>query len=214
MPSTSMRCAPCWRATGGEERRPPRRAAGPRTAGRGGPCHAARRPAGPGAAALEARSTATHWIIRVREGGRERQRIEVTTDLPETAPRLADANGDGAPDLWVPVIGGNADTAWICGSCSRPRRASAGPGRTAASPSRGTGRAGWWRWARWLLRHLLCLLRHRAGWRPAGAVRHRAAARGRGAARAPRRRNSRRPPAARRLRPRTRRLPGRRLPVP
>jgi hypothetical protein len=61
---------------------------------------------------LRAASSAEHWVIRVQEGGIDSQRIEVQTDLPRTRPRLADANGDGAPDLWVPVIGGNANTAW------------------------------------------------------------------------------------------------------
>ena len=68
----------------------------------------------PGDTALElrAQSTAEHWIIDVLEGGVPGQRIEVQTDLPDVRPALADANGDGAPDLWVPVIGGNANTAW------------------------------------------------------------------------------------------------------
>ena len=68
----------------------------------------------PGAPPLTLRAAATqdHWIIEVLDGGAAVQRIEVQTDLPETMPRLADANGDGAADLWVPVIGGNATTAW------------------------------------------------------------------------------------------------------
>jgi len=48
----------------------------------------------------------------VQEGGIEAQRIEVESDLLEVRPRLADANGDRAPDLWIPVIGGNVNTAW------------------------------------------------------------------------------------------------------
>lgn len=81
------------------------------------PAEAARttlRAARPGNTPLELRATSTaeHWVIEVLEGGVASQRIAVQTDLPERPPRLADANGDGAPDLWVPVIGGNADTAW------------------------------------------------------------------------------------------------------
>ncbi|WP_244407184.1 hypothetical protein [Roseomonas fluvialis] len=61
---------------------------------------------------LEARSTDAEWIIRVTEAGAETQVITVETDLPERRPFLADADGDRAADLWVPVIGGNASTAW------------------------------------------------------------------------------------------------------
>lgn len=61
---------------------------------------------------LRATSSAEYWTIDVLEGGVSSQRIEVQSDLPNLAPRLADANGDGAMDLWVPVIGGNANTAW------------------------------------------------------------------------------------------------------
>lgn len=61
---------------------------------------------------LRAEHGQDHWRILVLEGGMESQRIEVQSDLPEVRPRLADADGDGAPDLWVPVIGGNANTAW------------------------------------------------------------------------------------------------------
>ena len=61
---------------------------------------------------MQASSTQDHWVIRVLEGGVDSQRIEVQSDLPDVLPRLADTNGDGAADLWVPVIGGNANTAW------------------------------------------------------------------------------------------------------
>ncbi len=72
------------------------------------------RAARPGNTPLELRAefAAEHWTIGVLEGGVESQRISVQSDLPEVAPRLAETNGDGAPDLWVPVIGGNANTAW------------------------------------------------------------------------------------------------------
>ncbi|MBR0671816.1 hypothetical protein [Neoroseomonas soli] len=68
----------------------------------------------PGAPPLTLRATSSqeHWTISVLEGGIESQRIEVQSDLPDMLPRLADTNGDGAVDLWVPVIGGNANTAW------------------------------------------------------------------------------------------------------
>jgi hypothetical protein len=52
------------------------------------------------------------WTIRVLEAGSEVQRIAVTSDLPRTAPRIADADGDRAGDIWVPVIDGGANTAW------------------------------------------------------------------------------------------------------
>ncbi|MBR0649313.1 hypothetical protein GXW78_06545 [Roseomonas terrae] len=68
----------------------------------------------PGATPLELRATSNdeYWVIDVLEGGVSSQRIEVQSDLPNTLPRLIDTNGDGAADLWVPVIGGNANTAW------------------------------------------------------------------------------------------------------
>lgn len=52
------------------------------------------------------------WTIRVLEAGSEVQRIVVAADLPRSAPRIADADGDRAGDLWVPVIDGGANTAW------------------------------------------------------------------------------------------------------
>lgn len=61
---------------------------------------------------LRAQSSAEHWTIAVLDGGVESQHITVQSDLPDILPRLNDTNGDGAPDLWVPVIGGNANTAW------------------------------------------------------------------------------------------------------
>lgn len=61
---------------------------------------------------LQARSSEEHWTISVLDGGVESQRIDVLSDLPQVLPRLVDTNGDGALDLWVPVIGGNANTAW------------------------------------------------------------------------------------------------------
>lgn len=61
---------------------------------------------------LRAASGQEHWVISVLDGGSESQRIEVQSDLPGTLPRLADTDGDGAADLWVPVIGGNVNTAW------------------------------------------------------------------------------------------------------
>jgi hypothetical protein len=81
------------------------------------PAEAARatlRAARPGATPLELRAVSgnEHWTIEVMEGGVASQRIEVQSDLPDVLPRLADTDGDGAADLWVPVIGGNANTAW------------------------------------------------------------------------------------------------------
>jgi hypothetical protein len=61
---------------------------------------------------LEAISDDTAWSIRVLDGGTETQMIEVQTDLPNSRPVLGDVNGDGAPDLWVPLIGDNANAAW------------------------------------------------------------------------------------------------------
>jgi hypothetical protein len=61
---------------------------------------------------LEARSTDDRWIVRVLDGGVETQLISVETDLPERRPWLGDADGDRAADLWIPLIGDNASTAW------------------------------------------------------------------------------------------------------
>ncbi len=61
---------------------------------------------------LEAASDDTTWTFRVLDGGTETQLIEVQTDRPGTRPVLGDVNGDGAADLWVPLIGDNANAAW------------------------------------------------------------------------------------------------------
>jgi len=50
------------------------------------------------------------WQVTVREGNRTLQAFTVETDAPQAAPSLSDADGDGAPDLWVPVMTGNANT--------------------------------------------------------------------------------------------------------
>ena len=50
------------------------------------------------------------WVVVVREGGAQRQRFLVRTDAPHAAPGLGDADGDGAADLWIPIITGNANT--------------------------------------------------------------------------------------------------------
>lgn len=51
------------------------------------------------------------WRIGVRDAaGRERQVIAVESDATAVPPHLADADGDGAADLWVPVMTGNANT--------------------------------------------------------------------------------------------------------
>jgi hypothetical protein len=51
------------------------------------------------------------WHVRVLDtGGVERQRFEVPTDAPDSPPRLVDADEDGAADLWLPLITGNANS--------------------------------------------------------------------------------------------------------
>lgn len=53
------------------------------------------------------------WTIRVTdEAGRERQRFIVQSDAGEAMPWIGDADGDGAGDLWIPVMTGNANTAY------------------------------------------------------------------------------------------------------
>ena len=54
-----------------------------------------------------------NWNIRVADStGRERQRFVVQSEVTETPPWVADADGDGAGDLFVPVITGNANTSY------------------------------------------------------------------------------------------------------
>jgi hypothetical protein len=73
----------------------------------------AHRPGGRPPVEIRASASEAAWVIRVldRIGG-ERQRFEVESDLPDSPPRLGDADGDGAADLWVPVMAGNANTAY------------------------------------------------------------------------------------------------------
>lgn len=59
---------------------------------------------------LRAARAEAHWRIRVLAAGRVVQVIEVESDAMHGAPWLGDADGDGAPDLWVPVMSGNANT--------------------------------------------------------------------------------------------------------
>ncbi|WP_372622738.1 hypothetical protein [Falsiroseomonas sp.] len=50
------------------------------------------------------------WHVRVLDpGGVERQRFAVATEAPGMPPRLLDADGDGAADLWLPVTAGTAN---------------------------------------------------------------------------------------------------------
>lgn len=59
---------------------------------------------------LWASHTGTGWAIRVADAaGRERQTFAVESEVAEPAPHLADADGDGAADLWVPVMAGTAN---------------------------------------------------------------------------------------------------------
>ncbi len=54
-----------------------------------------------------------NWNIRIADAtGRERQRFVVQSEVTETAPWVGDADGDGAGDLFVPVITGNANTSY------------------------------------------------------------------------------------------------------
>jgi hypothetical protein len=72
------------------------------------------RAARPGAPPVELRAARTEagYRITVRDAkGAARQTIEVESDAPSGL-RLADIDGDGAADLWVPVMGGNANTAY------------------------------------------------------------------------------------------------------
>jgi len=53
------------------------------------------------------------WSVRVADAaGRDRQSFTVASEVPEPPPHLADANGDGAADLWVPVQAGTANLAY------------------------------------------------------------------------------------------------------
>jgi hypothetical protein len=53
------------------------------------------------------------WTIGVGDGsGRESQRFVVQSEVSDPPPWVADADGDGAGDLWVPVLAGNANTAY------------------------------------------------------------------------------------------------------
>lgn len=66
----------------------------------------------PGRAALSvsARLRDGRWAFTVREAGRAIQSFSVETDAPDARPSLADADGDGVRDLWIPVMPGNANT--------------------------------------------------------------------------------------------------------
>lgn len=59
---------------------------------------------------LAARLRGDRWTFTLREDRRTVQTFSVQTDAPDARPRLSDADGDGVPDLWVPVITGNANT--------------------------------------------------------------------------------------------------------
>lgn len=53
------------------------------------------------------------WSMRVADAtGRERQSFVVESEVADPPPHMADVDGDGAADLWVPVMIGNANTAY------------------------------------------------------------------------------------------------------
>jgi hypothetical protein len=67
----------------------------------------------PGRGTLELRAAPSEaaWMIRVLDpGGAEVQAIEVQSDATQVPPRIIDADGDNAGDLWVPTATGNANT--------------------------------------------------------------------------------------------------------
>ncbi len=69
----------------------------------------------PGASPLSLRAAASGsaWRIAVRDArGTPLQTIEVESEALTLPPRLADADGDGAADLWVPTMAGNANIAF------------------------------------------------------------------------------------------------------
>lgn len=73
----------------------------------------AARPGGAAPLRIEARlEDGGTWRFRVLDaaGRREAQRFTEETDAPGIPPRLGDADGDGAADLWVPTMTGNANT--------------------------------------------------------------------------------------------------------
>ena len=65
-----------------------------------------------GSVALRAVSSTKAWTVDVTAGNRRVQRFTVPTEAPEGEPWLADADGDGAPDLWVPTATGNVNTVY------------------------------------------------------------------------------------------------------
>jgi hypothetical protein len=80
---------------------------------------------------LEARGAGDRWMVRVLEGRSEVQRIEVETEVPDGTPFLADANGDGAPDLLVPSALGNANAVYELWTYDQARRRFARAGEIA-----------------------------------------------------------------------------------
>jgi hypothetical protein len=71
----------------------------------------AARPAAPPLELRAARTEAGYRILVRDPKGGVRQTIEVESDAPSGL-HLADIDGDGAVDLWVPVMAGNANTAY------------------------------------------------------------------------------------------------------